>query len=348
MKTSERSPEPNHGEFDAAGAGYDALTLSIVIPAFNETRRLGRTLERIRRYAEQVEARWEVIVVDDGSSDGTADLARLFDPGCLRLHVLVSPKNMGKGYSVREGALAATGAMILMCDADLSTPIEDVEKLQPWIERGYDLVIGSRHLPQSVLDPPQGFSRRIMDAVFRRVRRTVMLADLHDTQCGFKCFKRLVARRLFPLLTVHGFGFDCQVLYLARTLGYRIKEVPIRWSDDRDSRVRPLRDAARMLLDLFVIKRRPAVEPPHVRAHVHAANHRAEVLASEICGCFSCQSIFSPDRVEAWFRGPDDDRATACCPECGADSVIGSHCGYPITNEFLERMRRHWFGSRGG
>jgi dolichyl-phosphate beta-glucosyltransferase len=271
-----KTPDPNRDPVLPSSGTHEvdpaAISLSIVIPAYNESGRLGRTLESIRRYAGRIGATWEVIVVDDGSTDGTGALARRFEPGPQRLTVLVNPRNSGKGFSVREGVMAAGGSVILMCDADLSTPIEEVEKLLPWIERGYDVAIGSRHLPESVIDPPQPFQRRLMDAVFRRLRRLMMLRDLCDTQCGFKCFTRTAGRRVFSLLTEHGFGFDCEVLWHARRLGYGIKEVAVRWGDDRGSHVRPVRDAYEMLRSLFVI-RRARSDPDHVRAHSHSSHN---------------------------------------------------------------------------
>ncbi len=233
------------------------LYLSIVIPAYNEAGRLGRTLERIRQYASKAAQSYEVVVVDDGSRDGTADLVRaLTDPRPLTLRLLVNPANRGKGYSVREGVLAASGDPILMSDADLSTPIEELEKLQPWLSRGYDVVIGSRDLPDSRLDPPQRWMRRLMARAFRTIRRRLLLPQILDTQCGFKLFTRSAARDLFSRLTVSGWLFDCEVLALAQRLGYRTKEVGVVWQHHPDSRVRPLREAISAVPVLMCIRRR--------------------------------------------------------------------------------------------
>jgi dolichyl-phosphate beta-glucosyltransferase len=194
---------------------------------------------------------WEIIVVDDGSTDDTAAVAGLPD-----VRVLHNPRNMGKGHSVRRGMLAATGDVRLFCDADLSTPIEELDKLLPWLERGYDIVIASRDLPDSVLDPPQPRYRRVMGDTFRFLRQQILLPRLRDTQCGFKCFSRAAAERLFPLQQSAGFAFDCEILGLARQHGFRIKEQSVLWRNDRDSRVRPVRDSLAMLVDLITIYRR--------------------------------------------------------------------------------------------
>lgn len=214
-----------------------AAELSIVIPAYNEVRRLGTTLERLRDYAARCGTATEILVVDDGSTDGTADLTRAFDAGPAELRLLTNPTNRGKGAAVRQGMLAATGDVFLMCDADLSTPIEELDKLRPWLNAGYDIVIGSRDRPESHLDPPQPWLRRRLAALFRSLRRRLILPDVLDTQCGFKLFRREVARDLFSRLTVDGWLFDCEVLALAVRAGYRIKEVGVMWRHMPPSRV---------------------------------------------------------------------------------------------------------------
>lgn len=229
--------------------------LSIVIPAFNEAQRLGPTLEGIRQYARQTNLRCEVIVVDDGSKDATTQVVREFDAAPLTLHLLGHPAQRGKGFTVRQGVLAATGDAILLCDADLSAPIEELAKLQPWLERGYDVAIGSRDLPDSRLDPPQPLARRLLAWAFRALRRRLLLHDLRDTQCGFKLLRYSAARDVFSRQTVDGWLFDCEVLGLADRLGYRIKEVGIVWRNHPHSRVRPLREACAAVSTLLAIRR---------------------------------------------------------------------------------------------
>jgi len=228
-------------------------SLSIIIPAYNEGPRLGRGLAQLREYARRSAERIEVIVVDDGSRDDTAAVAEGFERGPMSLRVLRNDRNRGKGYSVRRGMLAASGEVALMCDADLSTPIEEVAKLLYWLERGYDVAIGSRDMPDSVLAPAQPWHRRLPAMAFRALRRRLMLRDIRDTQCGFKCFRRGVVREVFSRQVVHNFAFDCEVLALARRLGYRLREVGVVWCNDPASRVHPVRDPLRAVLSLIGI-----------------------------------------------------------------------------------------------
>ncbi len=197
-------------------------------------------------------------MVDDGSRDGTCDIVRRFAAEPLDVRLLVNAANRGKGYAVREGMLAATGGLVLMCDADLSTPIEELEKLLSWLERGYDVVIGSRDMPESVLDPPQPLLRRWLAWRFRAIRRRLLLRELRDTQCGFKLFRRDAAREIFSRQATAGWLFDCEVLGIAERLGYRIKEVGVIWRNNPDSRVKPVREALLAVPTLLAIRRRLA------------------------------------------------------------------------------------------
>jgi dolichyl-phosphate beta-glucosyltransferase len=239
-----------------------APLLSIVIPALNEAAVLGDSLERVRAYAVASGRTCEVVVVDDGSTDGTAGVVRGLPPGPLAVRLLVNPVNRGKGYSVARGMLDATGDVVLLCDADLSAPIEEVERLLPWLDRGYDVVIGSRDLPDSRLDPPQPLLRRLMAWTFRALRRRLLLPELRDTQCGFKLFTQPVARAIFSRLTVDGWLFDCEALGLAQRLGYRIKEIGVIWRNRPHSRVKPVREALSALPTLLRIRRRLATFAP--------------------------------------------------------------------------------------
>lgn len=232
--------------------------LSIVIPAYNEARRIGRTIQALRDYVSRTATPCELIVVDDGSKDRTADVVRQSEPESLNLRLLVNPINRGKGHSVRQGMLAATGDVLAMCDADLASPIEEVDKLLVWLDRGYDVVIGSRDLPDSRLDPPQPPLRRLMAGVFRALRRRLLLPALRDTQCGLKVFRCDVAREAFSCQTIDGWLFDCEVLAIADRLGFRIKEVGVVWRDDRDSRVKVLPEVFSALPTLLRIRRRLA------------------------------------------------------------------------------------------
>lgn len=232
------------------------IQISVIVPAFNEAQRLPATLKLIRAYAQETGQSMEIIVIDDGSTDDTAEVARRFDASPMTLKVLVNDKNYGKGHAVRRGMLEAVGELQLFYDADGSTPIQEFDKLRPHLGRHCAIVIGSRDMPDSILDPPQPWTRRLMTRAFRGLRRSIMLADLCDTQCGFKLFTREAAQEIFSRQEQQGFGFDCEILELGRKLGFTIKEVGVLWRNNRQSTVRPLRDSWRMLLSLVRISRR--------------------------------------------------------------------------------------------
>ncbi|MEW6251061.1 MAG: dolichyl-phosphate beta-glucosyltransferase [Planctomycetota bacterium] len=255
----------------------DAPRLSIVIPAYNEIRRLGNTLTRCRAYALTTGRRCEVVVVDDGSTDGTPDCVRTFTAAPLAIQLLTNETNRGKGHAVRRGMLAARGPLRLMCDADLSTPLEQLDRLAPWLERGYDVVIGSRDQPDSRLDPPQPRLRRWPARLFRAVRRRLLLPNLRDTQCGFKLFTADAACAIFARATVDGWLFDCEILGIAERLGFRIREAGVVWQNHPDTRVHALRTALTAIPELVAIRRRvrrlavpepPWAVPPAAPAHI--------------------------------------------------------------------------------
>lgn len=223
--------------------------LSVVIPAFNEAAGLEATLERVCRYLAGRGEPCEVIVVDDGSDDATFAVAcRVADRvaaggGPAVVRVLRHARRRGKGAAVRTGMLAAAGRRRLMCDADLSADIGQLERLEAALDAGCDVAIGSRDLPACVLAVPQPRWRRWLAAAFRAYRRRLILPDLRDTQCGFKLFEGGLARRVFARQRLCGWLFDCEVLLRARRLGGRICEVPVVWRDRGPSRVRALRAA---------------------------------------------------------------------------------------------------------
>jgi len=228
--------------------------LSIVIPAFNESRRVGLGLEQIRDYLQRTARPAEIIVVDDGSSDATVEAVERFDPRGVPLHLLRNRINRGKGYSVRRGMRRAKGDVLLMTDADQSTPIWEVEKALPLLEAGFDVVIGSRDMDESYISEHQPWYRHALGQVLRCLRRRVMLGDINDTQCGFKLFTRAAGKRIFAELRAEGFAFDCEVLLLARKMGYAIKEVGVVWCNDPDSRVHPIRDPILMLVSILKMR----------------------------------------------------------------------------------------------
>lgn len=228
--------------------------ISCVIPAYNEVKRLDRTLKRVSEYFGGAGRDYEIIVVDDGSNDGTADLAARHGKEDPRCRVVSLATNSGKGAAVRRGVLEAKGELILFSDADLSTPIEEVEKLESALAGGYDVAIGSRALPGSQVLVHQPWVRETMGKVYNILIRLLLMRGFRDTQCGFKLFKCGAAKDLFPRARIDRFGFDVEILLLARLRGYRVAEVPVRWINSPATRVMILRDSTSMFLDLFRIR----------------------------------------------------------------------------------------------
>ena len=228
--------------------------LSVVIPAYNEESRLVPTLAAIHTYLETRDYSSEMIVVSDGSTDDTARFTQEWEPAGCSLTVIDRKENRGKGYTVREGASRARGELILFSDADHSTPIEEVEKLLPFFRDGYDLVIGSRNLRESELEIHQPFYRELMGRVFNGLVRAMTVRGIRDTQCGFKGFTRGAMEKIAPLCLIDGFSFDVEMLFLARKLGLRIKEVPVRWLNAPGSSISPIRDSVRMFADVCRIR----------------------------------------------------------------------------------------------
>lgn len=226
------------------------MHLSVIIPAYNEEKRLPKTLAAVKDYLAKQAYSYEIIVVDAGSSDRTADIAREF---AVRL---VEVKNSrGKGQAVKEGIMAARGDFRLFTDADNSTSMDQVEKMWPYFNNSYDVVIGSRDIKGAILKPPQPFLRKyILGKGFRLLRKLIVgLWDIQDTQCGFKCFSAKATLDIFPKITIMGFSFDAEALILARKFEYKIKEMPVTWINDLESKVRP-GHVIKMLSELVMIK----------------------------------------------------------------------------------------------
>lgn len=230
-------------------------TLSIVIPAYNEERRIGATLARVTDYLDARRGRYEVIVVDDGSRDATRDVVAAVAAEHPLVRLLAQPRNAGKGAAVRAGVLASRGRDVLFSDADLSTPIEELERLEARLRDGADVAIGSRAAPGDVART-QPILRRLQGRAFHLVVRALgfrAVAAIRDTQCGFKLFRGGVARALFGELTVAGFAFDVELLELAHDR-FRVDEVPVAWTHADGSKVRPGLDAMKMVRDLAGIR----------------------------------------------------------------------------------------------
>jgi dolichyl-phosphate beta-glucosyltransferase len=230
-----------------------APKVSIVIPAFNEESRIGESLRKIETFLEGVPWTWEILVVDDGSTDKTAaTVGGMQIPG---LRLLCNGGNRGKGYSVKSGVLASRGEYVIFSDADLSTPIDQLQKLLAAAEnQSADIVIGSRAVDRSFIEKHQSRGREIGGIIFNRIVRVVLGLKIHDTQCGFKLFRRDKTLPVFEKMTIEGFGFDPELLFLASKAGLKTLEIPVRWSHAEDSKIRFMRDSVRMFRDLIQIR----------------------------------------------------------------------------------------------
>jgi dolichyl-phosphate beta-glucosyltransferase len=230
-----------------------APRLSIVIPAFNEEQRLPATLEKIANYIREKRPDTEVIVVDDGSTDKTAAVAE----GCAgkigHLRVVSNGRNRGKGFSVRHGSLEAKGDIILFTDADLSAPIDEGEKLLAALH-SHDVAIGSRAVDRTLIEVHESAFREFAGIIFNKIVRVILRLPFVDTQCGFKAFRRERCLIIFEQQTIEGFGFDPELLYLARHHGLSIVEVPVRWAHSPATKVNMMRDSVQMFLDVFIIR----------------------------------------------------------------------------------------------
>lgn len=232
---------------------HPKFLLSIVIPTFNEEKRILSTLDHITSYLKKYKFRFEIIIVDDGSQDNTVKVTQEYIKKCSSIRIIENGINRGKGYSVRNGILQSNGDLILFSDADLSTPIEELPKFLRWLEKGYDIAIGSRALKESVV-LNQPLRRRIMGIIFNRMVQIISVRGIIDTQCGFKCFKRQAAYDIFSIQKLNRFSFDVETLYLAKKKGYKIKEISVRWYYNSNSKVRCFKDSIQMFKDLFIIR----------------------------------------------------------------------------------------------
>ncbi len=261
------------------GTQLNAPTYSIVIPAYNESARLGGTLEKVLNYIAQNAFDAEVIVVNDGSRDDTADIVRVFAEKNPALRLVENPGNRGKGYSVRNGMLNARGRILLFSDADLSSPIEEVPKLLQALQEGADIAIGSRWVNPELQTQRQPIHRQIFGRVFNLLLRTTLGLQFHDTQCGFKAFKRHAAEAVFPQQRIERWGFDPEILFLARKRGLVVKEVPVIWGHSGGARINPVVDGARMFGEML------------------------RVRWYDLCGKYSPRAVLTPSTAKTLSQG---------------------------------------------
>jgi len=256
------------------------MYLSVIVPAYNEEKRLTGTLKEIDKYLRKQNYESEILVVSDGSTDKTCEVVRnlmteinpsteQFDPELTaeglrvngepnrtikNLRLLEFPIKRGKGFGVHQGMLEARGDYRIFTDADNSTPLEQIEKMWPYFKEGFDIVIGSRDLKGAVLAPPQPWQRKFTGEAFKLVRKIIVgLWEIQDSQCGFKCFTKKAAESIFPKCIIDRFSFDAEVLLIAKKLKYKIKEIPIFWKNDLASKVK-FKSMVKMALDLVKIR----------------------------------------------------------------------------------------------
>ena len=227
---------------------------SLIFPAFNESRRLAATLEKVSSYVSQQRWKAEIIVVNDGSTDDTAEIVRQYVARNPIVRLVQNPGNRGKGYSVRNGMLNAHGDVLLFSDADLSSPISEALKLLAAIDHGAEVAIGSRWLQSELQTERQSVVRQLFGRVYNLLLRVILGLDYKDTQCGFKAFTRDAARMIFSAQRIERWGFDPELLFLARLYGLRVVEVPVEWGHAGASKINPVTDGLRMFLELLSIR----------------------------------------------------------------------------------------------
>lgn len=252
------SPRPRRpGVSESVPEGDVSTTgLSIVIPAYNESACLHGAVQAALNYLDARGLDGEVVVVNDGSTDDTGEIAEALATEHPRVRAEGYERNRGKGHAVRHGVQHARGEVIVFLDADLATPVEEIDRVLPAIEAGAQMVVGTRQHPDAEIEHAQPPVRRFMGGVFRSLARTMLGLHASDITCGFKTFTRDAARRVFALATIDGWAFDAELLVIAGRLELRVVEVPVRWTDRRDSRVRPLRNALESWRQLRLIRRR--------------------------------------------------------------------------------------------
>jgi dolichyl-phosphate beta-glucosyltransferase len=230
------------------------MTYSIVIPAYNESQRLRATLEKVLAYVRLQSWDAEIVVVNDGSRDNTAEIVREFAAKNPSVRLVENPGNRGKGYSVRNGILNSRGDIVIFSDADLSSPIEETPKLLQSLAAGADIAIGSRWLRAELQTKRQSLLRQVFGRVFNLLLRIILGLRFKDTQCGFKAFTRTAAQTILPLQKIERWGFDPEILFLARRFNFRVDEVPVHWGHSGGTRINPIVDGARMFQEMLRIR----------------------------------------------------------------------------------------------
>ena len=239
---------------DAQENTQSKINLSVVIPAYNEQLRLPPTLIDTIDYLDSLGTGYEILVVDDGSRDETAAVVKKFEKIRPQIRLITLPKNAGKGNAVRTGVLNARGEIVLFADADGSTPIQELDRLKDAIDNGADLAFGSRAAASSETKVKALWHRRLMGRTFNWFVSTVILPDIEDSQCGFKMFRSGAAQYIFSRQTADGFNFDVELLFIARKAGYKIKEVPVNWTNVPGSKVNLIKDSLKMLYGIFFFR----------------------------------------------------------------------------------------------
>jgi dolichyl-phosphate beta-glucosyltransferase len=230
------------------------LRYSIVIPAYNESRRIVTTLNEVLSFVASNGWDAELIIVNDGSRDDTTEIVRQYAQRNPMMRLIENPGNRGKGYSVRNGMLNARGEILLFTDADLSAPIGEAPKLLEAIEAGADVAMGSRWLRPELQKQRQSLHRQFLGRVFNLLLRIVLGLNFADTQCGFKAFSRRAAESVFKLQRIERWGFDPEIIYLAKKQGFKVVEVPVQWSHDDKTTIHPVRDGLRMFVEVLKVR----------------------------------------------------------------------------------------------
>lgn len=249
-----KSPQRRENQKNIVFLSRGKIDISVVIPCLNESRRLPLFLQQLISHCASSRYNYEIIVVDDGSSDKTAEKVAEYQAVTSNLTLIRFQINQGKGEAVRQGFFVAQGEYVIFMDADGSTQADEIEKNICYFDEGYDVVVGSRVLKDSERKVESLWYRKAIGAVFNTIVRLVLFSNIKDTQCGFKMFRKALVKPLYSVMTIKRFGFDLEILYIAHKKGYRIKEVPVNWRNVDESKINLLTDSLRMFINIFQIR----------------------------------------------------------------------------------------------